>query len=443
MNRKHLVRAIQHPAFLSTQLDVIAFAFVIGVILVADRSILSDEHFAALIVLLLYYPFGQIFLNQRLISGRWNINRWVQMVACYYIPPILYYLYFSIQNPQYAFLPLCIAISGPLLGMGLLRRRWYLGLAAIFSFAYLAIWLEVFQGSLVENAHHLTIVVGFILVMYFEGVASSQVFESRKNVTDLLLRSRKDKRLIAEARRRADSLLLNILPDVVAEELKETGSTEPVYFDSASVMFTDFKGFTQIAEGLSPRELVVELDRCFSYFDSLMDRYNLEKLKTIGDSFMCAGGVPAANHTHAIDCVLAALEIQSFMNQMKELKSQQGLPYWELRLGIHSGPLVAGVIGEKKFAYDDWGDTVNTASRAESSGAVGRINITGETRELIKDFFDTKYRGSISAKNKGEIEMYFVEGIKAGLSQNAEGRVPNLEFGKLYKRMGGMKLHRG
>ena len=233
-------------------------------------------------------------------------------------------------------------------------------------------------------------------------------------------------------RQQAEKLLLNILPKDVALELKTKGYAEPVNFESVSVLFTDFKGFTSIAEQLSPKKLVEELDQCFSYFDALMERFNLEKLKTIGDSYMCAGGIPKVNSTHAIDCILAALEIQSMMNQMKEIKESTGTPYWELRLGIHSGPIVAGVIGEKKFAYDVWGDTVNTASRMESSGTPGRINISGSTYNLVKRLFECEHRGKIQAKNKGEIDMYYVNRILPEFSSDERGKKPNADFWKMY-----------
>ncbi len=186
----------------------------------------------------------------------------------------------------------------------------------------------------------------------------------------------------------SEKLLLNILPAEIARELKASGSSAPCHYASTTVCFTDFEGFTQIAESMSPAELVGELDRCFSYFDSLMQRYKLEKLKTIGDSYMFAGGIPVLNQTHAIDCVMVALEIQAFMNQMKEIKSAQGLPYWQFRLGIHSGNLVAGVPGE--------------------------INISKATFDLVKDFFACEYRGAIPAKHKGNIDMYFVRGLHPG-----------------------------
>jgi class 3 adenylate cyclase len=233
-------------------------------------------------------------------------------------------------------------------------------------------------------------------------------------------------------RQKSEKLLLNILPKDVATELKEKGFAEPVLFESVSVMFTDFKGFTQIAETMTPTELLKDLDACFVQFDKITERYNLEKLKTIGDSYMCAGGIPRINKTHAIDCVLAALEIQAFMIMMKEMKEMMEMPFWELRLGIHSGSLVAGVIGEKKFAYDVWGDTVNTASRMESSGTPGKINISGTTYELIKEYFECEFRGMVKAKNKGEVAMYYVNGLKEEYSKNSDGKTPNEKFWKTY-----------
>ena len=223
------------------------------------------------------------------------------------------------------------------------------------------------------------------------------------------------KKLEAE-KRRSEQLLLNILPVVVADELKDRGKVEPVNYESVSVLFTDFKGFTELSEQLTPKQLVDELDYCFSYFDEVIEKHNLEKLKTIGDSYMAVGGIPNVNSTHAIDAVLAALEIQAFIQQRKEQHMRNNTPYWEMRIGIHSGSLIAGVIGQKKFAYDVWGDTVNTASRMESSGVPGKINISQSTFELIKDFFICNYRGKLPAKNKGDLDMYLVKGIKQGFS---------------------------
>ncbi len=233
----------------------------------------------------------------------------------------------------------------------------------------------------------------------------------------------------------SERLLVNILPKKVAKQLKEDGHATPESYEAATVLFTDFKGFTEIAEGLSPRELIKHLDECFTYFDSVVERYNLEKLKTIGDSYMCVGGVPTRNRTHAVDTVLAGLEIQDFMDQVKELRRMQNEPYWELRLGINTGPVVAGVVGEKKFAYDIWGDAVNTASRMESSGATGRVNISRNTHERVEAFFECEYRGKVKAKNKGEIDMYFVNRIRPELAQDDRGRIPNERFEVLYEQL--------
>ena len=216
------------------------------------------------------------------------------------------------------------------------------------------------------------------------------------------------RRRIAKEKKRSDELLLNILPEEVAEELKEKGSAEAKSFDEVTVMFTDFKGFTTIAEKLSAKELVAEIDYCFKGFDNIIHKYNIEKIKTIGDSYMAVGGLPVANKTHAKDVVSAALEIVKFMEEHKQQRIKEGKAIFEIRIGINSGHVVAGIVGVKKFAYDIWGDTVNLASRMESSGEPGKVNISGSTYELVKKDFNCTHRGQIHAKNKGEVDMYFV-----------------------------------
>ncbi len=217
---------------------------------------------------------------------------------------------------------------------------------------------------------------------------------------------------IEREKQKSDRLLLNILPSQIAEEIKQNGRVKPLYHASATILFTDFENFSMISKLMNPEELVDELDYCFSAFDQIIERYQLEKLKTIGDSYMCCGGIPKFNQTHAIDVVIAALEIQKFMALRKQEKAKQSLPYWDTRIGIHSGSLLSGVIGRKKFVYDVWGDTVNLASRMESSGVAGEINISQSTFELVKDVFDVEYRGKILAKNMGKVDMYLVKGIK-------------------------------
>jgi class 3 adenylate cyclase len=208
----------------------------------------------------------------------------------------------------------------------------------------------------------------------------------------------------------ADSLLLNILPQEIAAELKAKGKAEAKYFDQVTVMFTDFRDFTKIAERLSPAELVAEIDYCFNAFDRIISRYSMEKIKTIGDSYMVAAGLPVPSETHAVDMVKAAMEIRGFMQAHARTRGE-GQVVFEIRIGIHSGPVVAGIVGSTKFAYDIWGDTVNIASRMESAGEPGKINISGSTYALVKDHFSCSSRGKLEAKNKGEVDMYYVEGV--------------------------------
>lgn len=206
-----------------------------------------------------------------------------------------------------------------------------------------------------------------------------------------------------------EELLLNILPADVADELKVNGVATPRHYKEVSVLFTDFKGFSKIAEDLSPTQLVSELNEFFIAFDHITDEYNLEKIKTIGDAYMCAGGIPNENDDHPLDAVRAGLAMQEFMKTNNEKRIENGKIPWELRVGIHTGPVVAGVVGEKKFAYDIWGSTVNISSRMESNGEAGKLNISAATYGLIKEEYNCSHRGEIYAKNIGDIDMYFVE----------------------------------
>jgi adenylate cyclase len=214
---------------------------------------------------------------------------------------------------------------------------------------------------------------------------------------------------IKEEKTRSEKLLLNILPAAIAEELKNKGIAQARHYDSASVLFTDFVNFTKIAETLNPQVLVSELDYCFRNFDEITAYHGLEKIKTIGDAYMCASGIPIPNPNHAQNIVQAAIAIQQFLTIWNTQRIQQGNLPFETRIGIHTGPLVAGVVGSSKFAYDIWGDTVNIAARMESQSVPGRINISKNTYELIKKEFDCTYRGEIETKNKGNIAMYFIE----------------------------------
>ncbi|TDE07196.1 tetratricopeptide repeat protein [Flavobacterium sandaracinum] len=221
---------------------------------------------------------------------------------------------------------------------------------------------------------------------------------------------KKTNSIIEEEKNRSNNLLLNILPEETAVELKKNGKVEAKKFDSVTVLFADFEGFTKYSEKLSPEKLVESIDFYFSKFDTIMEKYNLEKIKTVGDCYMCAGGLPFPTQDHAHKIVLAALEIAEFVEASKNVTTENQTRF-EIRIGINTGPLVAGVVGIKKFSYDIWGDTVNIASRMESNSEAGKINISEFTYNIIKNDFDCQYRGEFEVKNKGMMKMYFVTAL--------------------------------
>ena len=237
--------------------------------------------------------------------------------------------------------------------------------------------------------------------------------------------NRKTEELIAEKQKR-ETLLGKVLPKSAANDIMVKGKTDKVKYNFVTVLFSDIQGFTKIAEEMNPELLIDELDKFFFYFDSVVEKYGIEKIKTIGDAYMCAGGIPEKNRTNPVEVILAALEMKTYMLKLKQGSDLAGMKFWDIRIGIHTGTVVAGVIGQKKLSYDIWGDTVNTASRMESSGEAGKINISVTTYEFIKDFFDCEYRGKMPVKYKGELEMYFVKGIIPGLCD--ENGWPNRKF---------------
>lgn len=243
----------------------------------------------------------------------------------------------------------------------------------------------------------LTVFLLLTAVLYF-------LFQSRKKLANELVQKNKT---IESEKKRSEELLLNILPLETANELKTTGKAEPKNYKRVSIMFTDFKDFTGIAEKLSPKELVTEIDYCFSAFDEITSKYEIEKIKTIGDAYLCAFGMGKESSNHSA-IIQAAQEILAFMERYKSEREAQGKEGFSIRIGIHTGAVVAGVVGKHKFAYDIWGDAVNTAARMEQSSEAGRINISADTYELVKDDFTFESRGKVMAKNKGKIDMYFV-----------------------------------
>lgn len=222
-----------------------------------------------------------------------------------------------------------------------------------------------------------------------------------------LLKSANQKLL--EEKKRSEELLLNILPAEVAKELKNQASVKAKKHDEVTVLFSDFKSFSQIAKSLEPEILVKELDYCFKEFDRIIDKHRLQKIKTIGDAYMCVGGLYTKGSKHVGRIVLAALEIQRFLENYKKEKSARNEIFFEARMGIHIGPVVSGVVGSKKFAFDIWGDTVNVAQQMETNGKPGKVNVSEAIYSLIKNDFECTSRGKMIAKNKKEFEMYFVE----------------------------------
>ncbi len=233
-----------------------------------------------------------------------------------------------------------------------------------------------------------------------------------RKVLDRTAKIAEQNKELEKEKRKSDDLLLNILPKEVAEELKEHGKAFPTLYQQSTVLFSDVVGFTQIAEKMTPKELVQQLDTCFHAFDQIVERNNLEKIKTIGDGYLAAGGLPVSNDTNPQDAVNAAIEMIAYMKELNASRGEQHKEggIWQLRVGIHTGELIAGVVGKNKFIYDIWGDTVNNASRMESSGEPGKINISQGTYELVKDQYKCHYRGVLEVKGKEDAGMYFVEG---------------------------------
>jgi len=213
---------------------------------------------------------------------------------------------------------------------------------------------------------------------------------------------------IAEERHKSDRLLRNVLPEQIAQELKTKGYATPRYYDSVTVVFTDFVNFTRLSANLAPEALVDELDECFLAFDEICEKHGLEKIKTIGDAYMCAGGIPIPNETHPTDAVAAAAEMLLWLQTRN--KENANAIFQEMRIGVHTGPVVAGVIGKNKFAYDIWGDAVNLAARLEQHGVSGKINISTQTAEAVKDHYKVSYRGVKEVYNKDPMDMYFIDG---------------------------------
>ena len=246
-----------------------------------------------------------------------------------------------------------------------------------------------------------------LLGLLVVGFLSWLFISARKMNSQLALKNSQ----IEEEKGRSDELLLNILPKFIAQELKENSKVKTRVISQCSVVFTDFINFSNISKMLTPEDLIGALDECFRAFDNIIVKYNIEKIKTIGDSYMCAGGVPVTNSTHAIDAVHAAKDMIAFLDEWNAKREMENKIKFEARIGIHSGPIITGVVGIKKFAYDIWGDTVNVAARIEEQSSASRINVSESTYQLIKDHYQCIKRGSIKVKNMPPLEMYYVDEV--------------------------------
>lgn len=239
--------------------------------------------------------------------------------------------------------------------------------------------------------------------MLEQEMEKKKLIEAQKDQLEIEVAERtKELRMEKEETER---LLYNILPVEIAKELQEKGTIIPRRYEEISVLFSDFKGFTNTVSTMPANRLVEELNDIFHVFDDIIDKHGIEKIKTIGDSYLIAAGLPKESENHAIQCVKVALEMIHFIEKRNETSAIK----WQMRVGIHSGTVVAGVVGKKKFTYDVWGDTVNIAQRMEASGVPGKVNISAYTYDLIKQYFECEYRGKVDAKGKGEIDMYFVK----------------------------------
>jgi class 3 adenylate cyclase len=341
-----------------------------------------------------YYSTGTSQIRYKLegINSNWQIAPANYTIRYDGLPPGKYWLVMQASNAVNDFngpeKKLLIHISPPFW-----QTAWF---RILMVFILMCILYGIYRWRTAALRKQKRILEQTVKIRTAEVVEEKAVVERQKDV-------------IQKEKEKSDELLLNILPSEVAEELKEKGYTTAKSFDEVTILFSDIKGFTHVAENMTAQALVKEIDTYFSAFDHIMQRYGLEKIKTIGDAYIAAGGLPEQNLATTEKVVQAAIAMQNIVEDLKKERIDKNLPYFELRIGIHTGPVVAGVVGIKKFQYDVWGDTVNLAARMEQSGEPGKINISQNTYEIIKEKFQCVHRGTVEAKNKGMMDMYFVE----------------------------------
>jgi class 3 adenylate cyclase len=314
-------------------------------------------------------------------------------------------VYHTATDPQ-------LMVLMPIMALLFLNFRWavfwfFIAIVIVATFGILQLYGVDFSIKMdykYIQLQNLLAVIGHIVLL----AMVVNIFERQKNTAMITLEAKN--KIIEEEKEKSDELLLNILPEEVMIELKQTGRTTARNYDLVTVMFVDFKDFTLISNDLTPEELVSSIGLYFQTFDAIISEHDIEKIKTVGDAYLCAAGLPIPNTKNPVEMVDVAFKFLKAVNELKEKRLAVNKTTFDIRIGIHSGPLIAGVVGTKKFAYDIWGDAVNTAARMQQNGVEGKINISGTTYELIKHRFHCAHRGRIEAKNKGPVDMYFVEG---------------------------------
>jgi len=408
------------------------------------------------LTMLVTTAYGLIFLEVKKYSKKLNLIGWVWFAYIFIVvglQAVLPYMVSVILNQIHAVLGLFLTVY---MGFFVARRGNKVGyyFAAAYGLYFFITILEIFHiqtGSpdYIFGVSHVAIAILMEVLLLSYALSKRFQWEREENVAarleaqklvvektkenerivlsqNVILEERVGQRTkqleraniqlsntlqtVEEEKAKSDALLLNILPKSTAEELKEKGYAEPRYFENVSVLFTDFKDFTSTTTNMTPQRLLEDLNECFKAFDDIVKSLGLEKIKTIGDSYMAAVGLPKESSEHAVLAVKCALQMKEFINDWQESQLKLGRPSWEIRIGIHSGPVVAGVVGYHKFAYDIWGDAVNIAARMENNSAAGKINISDNTYNLVKEYFECSPRGMMEVKGKGEMKMYWVEG---------------------------------
>jgi class 3 adenylate cyclase len=369
------------------------------------------------------------FINSSVTTIGMCINLFsvlVNLVIYYFTIRQKYITSFIILGLLNSFFAFCLALLfgkykaaellfcvGVVYSIAIFSRRWLIITGVIVNILLYLMSIYIYENylpifnSLSQKTHYFYYPNAFLFLMALFALAYLLKIENQQYAKQILQVNDH----LSKANKKNEELILHILPHEIAEELRKTGDVEPRIYKNVSVMFTDFFEFTKTAENMPAINLVNDLDEYFTVFDRIIEKYDLEKLKTIGDAYMCVSGVPHEKEDHALEMIKAAIDIRDAVALMYTERIKKGKAAWNIRIGIHSGNVVAGVIGETKFAFDIWGDTVNTAARMESSSSPGNINISETTFELVKNQVQCAYRGKIQVKSKGEMNMYFVESL--------------------------------